>query len=60
MATIVEEGKLVEIYVDCNDFVKEFLANFQQHQLQNEPIVKKRTRIPVLSPSEIIQGIEAQ
>ncbi len=54
MATIVDKEKLVEIYVNCDDFVKEFLVIFQQHHLQNKPVLSKRTRTPVLSPSEIM------
>jgi len=51
MATIVDTSKLVDIYVNCDDFLKDFLKSFTQHQLDSQRSI---TRSPCLSPSEIM------
>lgn len=51
MATIVDTSKLVEIYVNCDDFFKYFLKTYNQQQIGKN---QKATRSPSLSPSEIM------
>jgi hypothetical protein len=53
MATIVDTSKLIEIYVDCDDFLKDFLKSYNQLKVDSGN-VKKPTREPDLSPSEIM------
>jgi hypothetical protein len=53
MATIVENTKLVEIYVNCDDFLKDFLKSYNQSKL-GQYNNRKPTREPDLSPSEIM------
>lgn len=51
MATIVDNSKLIEIYVNCDDFLKDFLKSYFQNQITGKKTV---TREPCLSPSEIM------
>lgn len=53
MATIVDTTKLIEIYVNCDDFLKDFLKNYHQSTLEMSGI-RKPTREPDLSPSELM------
>jgi hypothetical protein len=51
MATIVDTNKLIEIYVNCDDFLKDFLKSYSQNQLTNKKAV---TREPDLTASELM------
>jgi hypothetical protein len=53
MATIVDPTKLIEIYVSCDDFLKDFLRSYNQSKLGSGKF-KKPTRDPSLSPGEIM------
>ena len=54
MATIVDSSKLIEIYVSCDDFYKDFSKVFNQFKLDNNYSSKKPTRSPSLSDSELM------
>jgi hypothetical protein len=54
MATILDCSKLVEIYVSCDDFYKNFSVVFNQFKLHNNSCSKKPTRVPSLTNSEIM------
>jgi hypothetical protein len=53
MATIVDSSKLVEIYVHCDDFIKDFMNHYKRTTV-GPKTRRKPTREPALSASEII------
>jgi CRISPR/Cas system CSM-associated protein Csm2 small subunit len=53
MATIVDTTKLIEIYVNCDDFLKDFLTHYHQSKIGSSATCNP-TRKPSLSPSEIM------
>lgn len=53
MATILDSTKLIEIYVNCDDFLKDFLKSYNQMEIESSRM-NKPTREASLSPSEIM------